>query len=223
MALAKTWEFSELKGTEGVIRAAAWTIIWTDPDYPGTEVRSGGVTTDGIEIPADTATHEEIRLAVEASLGPQLDQIRAHAANVMVFRHRTETMPVIDVPGLRTAPTAQDVIAERSKRLSVGFDYNFGDARGVHRIGTTPDDLTKWDEVTKLSSALIATGQPNGPISIVTDTGPSTVTAIEWQHILIAAGAFRQPIYDASFGLLAMDPIPADFADDAHWVAAPAP
>jgi hypothetical protein len=115
-------------------------------------------------------------------------------------------------------PTAADVEIERKRRLAAGFDYAFPDARGTHRIGTTDADMAGWSEVTMLAGAMIAAGQPAGTIAIVTNTGPATVTAIEWQSILLAAAAFRQPIWAASFALQAMSPIPADYADDAHWV-----
>ncbi len=51
---------------------------------------------------------------------------------------------------------------------------------------------------------------PAGEIHITTETGRVTITAMEWQHILIAAGQFQQPIFQKSFELQAMDPIPQD-------------
>lgn len=68
-----------------------------------------------------------------------------------------------------------------------------------------------------LSSAAISAGIPNTPIAILTSTGPATVTATEWQQILLASAAYRQPIWQASFVLQAMSTIPADFADDVYW------
>jgi hypothetical protein len=115
------------------------------------------------------------------------------------------------------APTENDVIIERSRRLATGFDYHFGDARGVHRIGTTADDMKAWDEVTDAASAAITLGQTDKQIGIVTDTGPATITALEWQEILLAAADFRQPIWAASFTLQAMTPIPADYNADTYW------
>lgn len=114
-------------------------------------------------------------------------------------------------------PTAADVIAERARRLALGFDYDFGDGRGIHHIGTTPDDLAGWEEVSTVTSAAIAVGMPQMPLSIVSNTGPVTVTALEWQSILLAAGAFRQPLWAASFALQAMTPIPGNYTDDEHW------
>ncbi|WP_339760709.1 hypothetical protein [uncultured Hoeflea sp.] len=112
--------------------------------------------------------------------------------------------------------TAQDIITERERRLALGFDYDFEDERGVHHIGTTPEDLKGWDEVTKLSQAAMAVGI-NPTIGIVTDTGPADVTATEWQSVLIAAGQSRQPIFAASFALQAADPIPDDFKTSNIW------
>lgn len=91
--------------------------------------------------------------------------------------------------------------AERERRLGLGFDYDFGDGRGVHRIGTTRQDLLGWDEVTDLANALRATGQTAATIDVMTDTGPCQVTPDEWSAIQIAAAAFRQPIWAASFAI----------------------
>jgi hypothetical protein len=115
------------------------------------------------------------------------------------------------------APTTLDVITERQRRLAAGFDYDFADARGVHTIGTTGADMAGWDEVSKAASALVALGLPDQAISIVTDTGPCNVTAIEWQSVLVGAMQFRQPIFAASFVLQYSDPIPQDYADDVNW------
>lgn len=114
------------------------------------------------------------------------------------------------------APTADAVIAERARRLALGFDHDFGGARGVHRIGTTAADMVGWQEVTSLATARHGLGSAQ-PIAIVTDTGPVEVTPAEWLEVLEAAGAFRQPIWGASFQLQAADPIPSDFTDDAYW------
>jgi len=119
------------------------------------------------------------------------------------------------LPGPKVLPA--DVHAERDRRLAAGFDYDFGDARGVHLIRTTPGDMVGWDEVTKFAQALINAGQPTTLISIATGTGLVQLTAMEWQGVLIAAAAFRQPIWGASFILEAMNPIPADFREEAYW------
>ena len=121
-------------------------------------------------------------------------------------------------------PTPEPVVtvamleAECDRRLALGFEYDFEDERGVHRIGTTEKDLKGWNEVTKVAQAGINIGMGNTlTIDIETDTAEASVTAIEWQHILLAAGQVRQPIFKAFFTLKALDPIPADYADDSYW------
>jgi len=51
----------------------------------------------------------------------------------------------------------------------------------------------------------------------VTDTGPASVTAPEWQAIMLAGAADRQVIWAKSFELQTMDPIPENFEDDSFW------
>jgi len=114
-------------------------------------------------------------------------------------------------------PRVEDVVAERSRRLALGFDYDFGDARGVHQIGTTPNDMMGWRDVTDYANALIDLGDTQTQIAIVTDTGPTQVTAPEWQAVLLFAATIRQGLWAKSFELQAMSPIPSDYADDSRW------
>ena len=115
--------------------------------------------------------------------------------------------------------TVNDIMRERERRLSLGFPYNFNDARGIHHIGTTESDMVGWDEVTKFANALITIGNGSQTLNIVTDTGPVQLTALEWQGVLIAAGIFRQPIWAASFYLQTLNPIPTNYADDIYWTS----
>lgn len=114
-------------------------------------------------------------------------------------------------------PRPDDVIAERKRRLALGFEFDFEDARGKHHIGTTKADMEGWDEVTKIAQVLLNGADTSTTIPIITDTGPVEVTAPEWQQILLASAQVRQPIWMASFALQEMDPIPADYADDQWW------
>jgi hypothetical protein len=139
-----------------------------------------------------------------------LDEIRQY---IQPEWEQITSLPPPPIPPL----TVSDVITERERRLAAGFDYDFADARGVHRIGTTDADMSGWDEVSKAASALVALGLPDQALSIVTDTGPCDVTAIEWQSVLVGAMQFRQPIFAASFALQASDPIPQDYTDDVNW------
>lgn len=114
------------------------------------------------------------------------------------------------------APTKSDVEAERDRRLARGFSYDFGDDRGVHRFGTTPNDMGGWDEVNKVADVRRRAGSTD-PITISTETGVVEITPAEWDSILLASAAMRQPIWRASFTLAAMNPIPEDYAADTRW------
>lgn len=107
---------------------------------------------------------------------------------------------------------------ERDRRLAAGFDYDFGDERGRHRIGTTDADERGWDKVTKLAAAYIASGQPDAQLSIVSDSGPVVLSAQEWQRVLIAKGEFEQPIFAASFALQGLKCIPPDVENPKYWL-----
>lgn len=113
--------------------------------------------------------------------------------------------------------TAAMVVQERERRLAAGFAFSFDDQRGEHVIGTTAEDMIGWGAVSTLAQAAINLGNPTAAISIVTNTGPVTITAMEWQKILVAAGAFQQPIWAASFRLQAERAIPSDYINDKYW------
>lgn len=108
---------------------------------------------------------------------------------------------------------------ERDRRLALGFDHDFQNGRGVHRIGTKPGDLQGWSEVTDFANALVALGNTTTLIDVLTDTGMVQVTGLEWQAVLVSAAKFRQPIWQASFVLAGTSPIPDDITDDRHWPA----
>lgn len=132
----------------------------------------------------------------------------------------TQTRPTDEeimakVEDLRLRPRISDIIRERMRRLSAGFEYDFGDARGVHQIGTTAADLEGWSEVSTYAGALLDSGDITTTIAIVTNTGPCEVTAPEWRAVEIAAAQFRQPIWAASFAL--MQTLPADYTANEHW------
>lgn len=109
------------------------------------------------------------------------------------------------------------VVQERARRLAAGFDFDFTDDRGVHRIGTTAADMAGWAEVTQWANAMQGLGNTEATLTAVTNTGPVTITPADWHAIIAAAHAFRQPLWQASFTLQAMSPIPLDYQDDHHW------
>lgn len=127
----------------------------------------------------------------------------------------TDALRPFGLKGPYIAPA--DVHAERDRRLAGGFDYDFGDDRGVHRIATTPGDMVGWQDVTTWATVQKLLDNTSATLPIKTETGPTIVTPGDWFLVLEAATAFRQPIWGASFVLEAMDPIPADYADNLYW------
>ena len=119
--------------------------------------------------------------------------------------------PVASLDELKAAARSQ-VYSLREQHLAAGFDYDFGDVRGAHHIGTTASDMVGWDEVTQGAAALAALGQGSTSFTILTETGPVTVTALEWQAILAHATGVRQPIWHHSFALIAEIAAAADAA-----------
>ena len=138
-----------------------------------------------------------------------------------VIPHETGAIGDTYVDGVLTRPvvavTADGVIAERTRRLALGFDYDFGDARGIHHFETSEEDMKGWDTVDKSANAFVAVGMPDQEINLATGSGAVTITAIEWSSIMVAATIWQQPIWQASFTLQAMDPIPQDYTDDKWW------
>jgi len=128
-----------------------------------------------------------------------------------------QTVMAFDVAAFLQRYMAAAVQAERERRLALGFSYDFGDERGVHHIGTTPDDMVGWRDVIDYANALVDLGDTTTQIAIVTDTGPALVTAPEWQAVMLQAAQVRQVLWARSFELQAMNPIPANYADDSHW------
>lgn len=176
--------------------ATAWPGI---TDFILTVTMDDGGTGEQIEVPFTLGAEEP---------GDMSSQVNAWMAANPEFE-------VAPAPG----PTADEVWSEKDRRWALGFDYDFGDARGVHHIGTTPKDLDDWNKVSTLAQAMLNSGVTNTPISISTDTGDTQVTPSEWQRVLIASGLFMQPIMQAAMTIVKMSPIPADFRDDSYWTA----
>lgn len=128
------------------------------------------------------------------------DAVLARVAELVAARDTRLAPPPLTLDEQKARAKA-DLYAERERRLALGFNYDFGDARGVHRIGTTPRDLAGWDQVEKLVAAMYRAGLTNQTIEILTDTGRVTVTPAEWTQIMLAAGAVMQPIWQASFDI----------------------
>jgi hypothetical protein len=188
-----------------LIDGQAELLYWGDSlgqiSKPDRVVWPSGDITEGITGPCENGSHKLVpRMGVlgdSAGVSVQADQVVV-----------TYAVPL---------PTVNDVAAERNRRLALGFNYDFGDARGVHHIGTTDADMVGWGEVSTYAGALIDSGDVETLIAIATDTGLCQVTAPEWRAVEVAAAEFRQPLWAASFALMAQSPIPEDYTNDTYW------
>lgn len=143
--------------------------------------------------------------------------LRSLAPNIPLdFRDDKYWLPAqenpIDVP-----ITVQDVYIERDRRFNLGFTYDFGDERGIHHIGTTKTDMQGWSEVTTWADTKLKLEQPDAQTYIMTDTAPALITPMDWYHILDVASGVRQNIWQKSFYISSLSPIPADFRTDLYW------
>ena len=151
-------------------------------------------------------------LIVDGNNGMSIPAVEGNRHYDEILASGTEVLPYV-----APAPSVDDIVAERERRLALGFNYDFGNGRGVHRIGTTKEDMAGWSEVSTYAGALIDRGDLTTQIPIATDTGTCLVTPPEWRAIEIAAAQFRQPLWTKSFALMAMNPIPASYQEDSWW------
>ncbi len=155
------------------------------------------------DFAAAVAAHEAAVAAHASTVGQPaptahpLVEAAVHAGGYEVIEPEPAPAPAPE------PPTAEDlrraVEAARDRRLAVGFDYDFADARGVHRFGTTAADRRGWAEVKAISDAALAAGQPDLSIDVRTDSGAVTLRADEWPAIQLAAAQAFQPVWQASW------------------------
>ena len=145
---------------------------------------------------------------------PNGDQVNGAQINGEYAGYRLDAWDMASPP-----PSINDVVRERSRRLAVGFDYNFGTAEApdIKHVGTSEEDMVGWNEVTSWANAQVALNDTTSTVTIMTDDGAVVVTAIGWLKVVNAATAFRQPIWAASFTLENMTPIPSDYTDNKWW------
>jgi hypothetical protein len=187
-------------------------------------------------ISVDSATHTTIDGLLELSITADLDDGNGNTSGipygwsntindhhgiypqVSTWMAANPNFPIADyvVPAL----TSVDIYTERDRRLALGFDYNFGDARGTQHIGTTTADMLGWDDVTKWATAMNGLANTTATLTIATDNGIAVISPSDWFKILSGATDFRQPIWQGSFYLLLQNPIPTDYAsNNAYWTA----
>lgn len=115
--------------------------------------------------------------------------------------------------------TAEDVYRERDRRLALGYDFDFGDARGVHHFATDDENMKGWNKVTDWAGLQLIVGNTLDWVELDTDTGQVAVVPVEWVAIFQAMTTWQQTLYSAAPTIAAMTPIPGDYTDDARWAS----
>lgn len=127
-------------------------------------------------------------------------------------RQRWDGVTIISFDPLSPPVSAGDVNAERLRRMLAGTAIN-----GVHVTGSD-DDARNLSNLMMLARMRLDAGD-EATTTIYRDYNnvdhvltPADLVAL-WQ----AATAYVSALYAASWSLKALDPIPADFADDSYW------
>lgn len=130
--------------------------------------------------------------------------------------------------GVFTAPpappprpiAADDVSAERERRLSLGCSVTLASGQGPIPVQTR-DEVDHRNLLTLESQAMkaVISGAPNTQFPFRDATDKTwMLTALEMMDMTAKVAAFGAGIFAKSWALKAMSPIPADYAtNDAYW------
>lgn len=161
---------------------------------------------------------ENPRFTEAGQISATFDGVQMIIPDDMSNRHRREIeeLGVTIAAYVPPAPTNDDVNAERQRRIVGGAVFN-----GIHVTGRD-QDIVNLTNLALAAQVRIAGGDTT-TLTTYRDGGnvdhdltPSEVLDL-WQQ----ASARVSAIYAASWALKAMEPIPADFANDSYWGVAP--
>lgn len=153
----------------------------------------------------------------DGSILATVDGVQMTIPDDMSNRHRREIaeLGLAIAPYAPPPPTGDDVNAERQRRIITGAVFG-----GVHVTGRDEDIMNLTNLA--LAAQVRMAGGDTTTLTTYRDGGnvdhdltpPQMLTL--WQQ----ASARVSAIYAASWAIKAMDPIPADFANDSYWGAA---
>lgn len=119
-------------------------------------------------------------------------------------------------PYVAPAPTAADVNAERDRRLMAGKGFTPA-GYGAQVMVNALDEANLNGLAT---TALVQVAAGNGSSIVQWRDNSDTLHDLTYDQVLdlhSQASAYKQAVFAASWALKDADPIPADYADDAHW------
>ncbi|THK38679.1 DUF4376 domain-containing protein [Ensifer sp. MPMI2T] len=131
-------------------------------------------------------------------------------------RHRREIaeLGLTIAPYVPPVPTGDQVNAERQRRIIAGAVI-----KGVHVTGRD-EDIVNLTNLALAAQVRIAGGDTT-TLTTYRDGGnvDHDLTPPQMLDLWMQASARVSAIYQTSWALKAMNPIPADFANDSYWVA----
>lgn len=154
---------------------------------------------------------------VKITIDTHVDLMAGQAAGQIIVAAESGRPILVDaaVP----QPTADDVNAERQRRIIAGTDLTLTDYAPSIALQGRPEDQQSLMGLALLAQMLISAGDVS-PITfrdrenVDHDLTPAQIAEL-WQR-----GTFwMSNVYAASWDLKDQDPIPADFANDFHWPA----
>jgi hypothetical protein len=159
---------------------------------------------------------ENPRYTEGGAISATVDGVQLVIPDEMGNRHRREIAEL----GLTIAtyvpppPSGEDVNAERQRRILVGAVFN-----GVHVTGSE-EDARNLTNLALAAQMRIAAGDTT-TLTTFRDGGnvDHQLTPPQMLGLWQQASAHVSALYAASWALKAMNPIPADFANDNYWGA----
>lgn len=161
---------------------------------------------------------ENPRYTQAGTISAIVDGIQMSIPDDMSNRHRREIseLGITIEPYVPPAPTGDDVNAERQRRIIVGAVIN-----GVHVTGRD-EDIVNLTNLALAAQVRIGNGDTT-TLTTYRDGGnvDHDLTPPQMLDLWMQANARVSAIYAASWALKAMNPIPANFADDSYWELTP--
>lgn len=225
------WKFPELGTFEGLIKFVVWEVTWTSPDFPDTEIVSGGdilLDTNAYPIESETSTIQQISQAVTDSLGNQWNHIQTFAEERLEYEYLQNQTIEVDPETMEPPITSEKVNKERDRRIQAGFIYN------GKVFDNDPISKSRIIGGAALAIAALMNAMINQtPIEhgnyywdngfepfgwIVQDNTVMPLDVYQMIELGQVAAAWEKRHIDAAYALKNMSPIPRDYKDDMYWL-----
>ena len=221
MTLNRTWTINSFKADPetGNLRMVFFTLTFRDPARPGVEsVHMGEGMLPGPDgLPASTPEADIIALLEEQFQIVKDNMEQHHQGQIEYAWIKQEGIDTR--PDYTTGYTAEDVNRERQARIGRGTTV---DITGHGKIPLQGDYESQMNlqALAFAASMRIAAGDTE-TTKIFRDARNQdhALTPPQFMEMWQKGSEWIEGIYNASWAIKAMDPIPADYRADKHWVS----